>query len=178
MKKFIVVIRVVLLLIAALCLIAAFAIRNYTMIHFPTVLSGCVFAGLVFGLILAPHVSRLTGLSNRVLNVCLVTVVTGSIIAGLFMVGNYAFTSPETRHEEKLLVVDRYKETHYHSRRVGRNRYVRGTPYNEYYLTVEHPDGTRRPMLVRVERYRKTHPGDSVKVSFERGLFGFEVLRR
>ncbi len=71
-----------------------------------------------------------------------------------------------------------YTETHHRSKRVGRNRYVKGEPYKVYYMEVSLPGGWRKPIHLDRARYSATHLGDTIAIPVGRGLFGLSVIKR
>lgn len=167
----------IIILFTILGYIAAFALRNYTMANFTIVLCGCAVAGTLAVLPTAPLAGRLTGLTNNPANILISAIVITGIFCGLFMTCNFAFSSESSRHEEKAVVIRKYKEKHYRSKRVARNRYVRGEPYYEYYISLEYGNGRTKPMLVKIERYNRIRTGDTISVPIERGLFGLSVIK-
>jgi len=99
-------------------------------------------------------------------------------LSGLLIGLNFMLTDFSSLPEVKAEVVDKYSETHYRSRRVGRNRYTRGEPYKVYYLDLRLPDGRLKEMSATLGQYNRRHKGDTVALPVERGLFGVPVIKR
>lgn len=168
---------IVVILLTLLCYMLAISLRNYTMVSFPMVMSVCLTVGAVGGVLAAPLAAWFTRRSSFALNAALATVVMTGVWAGLFYTLNFAFADAAAGHSERAVVERKYRETHYRSRKVGRNRYVRGEPYYEYYFDVRYANGSVKPMLVSAERYRRVDRSDSITVNISRGLFGFPVIK-
>lgn len=157
---------------------SAIALRNYTMVNFGIVMAVCLSAGLLAGVVLSPLVAKLTGKRLVSLNVAVGAVIAAGVAAGLFFILNFAFADSSTNHREQAVIERKYRETHYRSKRVGRNRYVRGEPYYEYYFDVCYSNGSTKAMPVNFDRYRRLDAGDTIDVDISRGLFGFAVVKR
>lgn len=108
--------------------------------------------------------------------VCHIVAVTG-LLAATFYLLNYCLAPQESRHSEAAVVERRYTETHYRSKRVGRNRYVRGEPYDTYHIEVRLPSGWTRPLEVNLRSYRGYREGDTVQIPVARGMLGFPVIK-
>lgn len=164
--------------IGVISYIAAYALGNLTMISFPIAVGVSLIAAALAGITLLPVWQRWSGLSNPALNVLLATVILGGVISAGFYVSNFAFAKEETSHTEKAVITKKYRETRYRSKRVGRNRYVRGEQYYEYYFDVEYSNGRIKPMIVNAKRYSKARTGDTITVNIQQGLYGFAVVKR
>ncbi|MCI9042394.1 MAG: hypothetical protein HFJ93_00540 [Muribaculaceae bacterium] len=108
---------------------------------------------------------------------CHVVLATGVAMA-LFYALNFCFVSKSSLHTERAVVERLYTETHHRSKRVGRNRYVKGEPYKVYYMEVSLPGGWRKPIHLDRARYSATHLGDTIAIPVGRGLFGLSVIKR
>lgn len=94
-----------------------------------------------------------------------------SVILGL----NMWYADGETIHQEQVTVESRYRETHYHSQRVGR-RYRQGAPYYTYFLRVKFENGRRKDIEVSLQRYNRTRIGSEITLELETGLLGYPVI--
>ena len=128
----------------------------------------------------------LTHTANVVVNIlCHVVAATGlfmAIILGVNYFGRYSSDTITVRAE----VVKVYSETRYHSKRVARNRYIRGNPYQVYFMDVRLPDGRVRQRSISLKRYnryaRKSHKqrerADSVDLMLTPGALGMTIIER
>ncbi|MDE5808316.1 MAG: hypothetical protein K2H76_09375, partial [Muribaculaceae bacterium] len=87
---------------------------------------------------------------------------------------NYAGASKE--RIEKVEIASRYREQHYQSRRVGKNRYVRGNPYYEYYINVILPSGKEKKLQIPYSAYSRMKSGMEINLSFSKGCLGADVI--
>lgn len=118
----------------------------------------------------------LTGIHSFALNFACHLIFFTFFFTGAFYSLNYVHTG--TPYKEKGVVVAKIRETHYRTRRVGRNRYVRdNTPYYEYYVKTSLPDGHIKKLHVPIDMYRNIRKGDTLRLSFAKGMLGCTVLR-
>lgn len=89
---------------------------------------------------------------------------------------NYWCADDSTLHKEQVTVEKRLREKHYHSQRVGRNRYRRGNPYYKYYLNVRFENGRQKNIEVQLTRYNRTRTGSKIALDLESGLFGYPII--
>lgn len=121
---------------------------------------------------------RILSVSGHVLPIlCHLVVVTGIVMA-LFYLLNFIFAAKDTLHKEAAVVENKYTETRYQSKRISRNRYVRGDPYPVYYIDVSLPGGWRKPMQIDLKKYNKIRQGDTLQIPVACGLFGVSVMKR
>ncbi len=78
--------------------------------------------------------------------------------------------------EVKAEVVDKYSETHYRSRRVGRNRYTRGEPYKVYKVQFRLDNGSLRTFQLPLSRYNKLRIGSAATLHQGPGALGVPVI--
>lgn len=100
------------------------------------------------------------------------------VFAFIFLGANYWLADDSTLHEERVALLGRDREKHYHTRRVGRHRYVRGNPYYVYYITVRLPDGREKRMQTSLGFYNSLTRKDSVTLEMESGGLGMPVIRQ
>ncbi len=158
--------------------ISAFSIGNMTMISLPLTMAVCFVLASVAGVLVAPFIASVTSSINIALNAAIGAIILTGVFSGLFITSNFVFSDAATAHSEQAVVKRKYKEKHYRTKRISRNRYTRGEPYYEYYLDIHYSNGRTKPMLVNINRYRATHEGDTVDVTLRQGLFGIPVIRR
>jgi len=118
---------------------------------------------------------RLTGSNLRLLNMGVALLFTLVFTSGIFYSCNYIFASSQG-HEEKMEIVRKYTKTRYQSKRVGRNRYVRGAPYKVYFADIVFPDGRKKSLEIPFKSYKKCREGSEGKIMISRGFFGADVI--
>ena len=98
------------------------------------------------------------------------------VLSALLLGVNYLGVEYGSLPQEKAVVVRKYSETRYHSKRVGRRTYSRGAPYKVYKMEVEFADGLKRDFPLVRERYGRIHKGDTILVGRGRGILGMPVI--
>ncbi len=107
-----------------------------------------------------------------VLHVVFFTVFLSGLLIGL----NFMLTDFSALPEVKAEVVDKYSETHYRSRRVGRNRYTRGEPYKVYKVQFRLDNGSLRTFQLPLSRYNKLRLGSAATLHQGPGALGVPVI--
>lgn len=118
----------------------------------------------------------ITGCSNRFVAFLSHLVAATGLVLALFYTLNYCIPRTGSSHIEEAEVVRRYSETRYTQKRVARNRYVRGEPYNAYFVEVRLPGGWERSFQIPLQRYNSTQPGKKLRMEMKLGLFGIPVV--
>lgn len=98
------------------------------------------------------------------------------VAAFIFLGANIMLADAGEVREERVELVGREREQHYHQRRVGRGRYVRGSAYYEYYMTVRLPDGREKRLRITLAHYNRLARRDSVTLNLLPGAFGLPVM--
>ena len=170
---------VVLLIFICVFLYAiAVSIHSNTMIDGWLPAVGASVLAAISGTTLARIWQKITGSSKFAVNyICNLIFATGLLLA-LFYGCNFAFSRGATSEPHEAIVEKKYSKVRHHSRRVGRNRYVRGEAYNVYYIDVRFDNGRMKDLSMPFERYRRIHVGDTLSIPFEKGLFGIPVIKR
>ena len=126
----------------------------------------------------------MTHTTNIVVNIlCHIVVATGlfmAVILGVNYFGRHSSDTDVVRAE----IVKVYSETRYRSKRVVRNRYTRGEPYQVYYMDVRLPGGRvcqRSISLNLYNRYARTshlcsERADSVDLLLTKGALGMTII--
>lgn len=104
-----------------------------------------------------------------------VTAFTG-VFTALFYIVNYTNADTLTRHEEKAEVERVYTKVRHHTRRVGRNRYVQGDPYNVFFMQVKMSNGMSKELEIPYDRFRRIRTGSMVSLPVAKGCFGVPVI--
>ena len=98
------------------------------------------------------------------------------LLSGLFYIVNFSASSSDVR-KEKAMVISKYREKHHQSRRVGKNRYVSGPEYYEYYVEVDFPEGKSKNIQLPYSIYKGIKKDNDITLSLARGFFGIDVIR-
>ncbi|MDE7414673.1 MAG: hypothetical protein K2N05_12910 [Muribaculaceae bacterium] len=97
------------------------------------------------------------------------------ILTGSFYSLNSFFSHSE-KIKEEVTVTSKYREKHYRSQRVGRNRYVKGPAYYEYYITVKFQDGSTKNIQLPWKDYEGIKKDSELTLSLRKGLLGSNVI--
>lgn len=120
--------------------------------------------------------ARLTGVGKFALNFPIHLVVFTIVISSALLMGNYYATDFDSLPEQEVVIEKRLRKTRYRTRRVSRRTYVRGVPYQVYYLQVSLPDGASKEFHVKKSVYDRTRSGDTATIRMGRGALSFLVL--
>lgn len=138
----------------------------------------CIVLSLLTGWFIWRPFSRLSGVTSRIVNALLAAVAA----CGLYLFAFYGINMLTARntapHSVEVRIEKLYTETRYHSKRVRRNRYTRGEPYQVYFMQVGLPDGRSKKLSLTVDEYRRYQRRDTLNISVSRGLFGMDVIDR
>lgn len=105
-----------------------------------------------------------------------------ALILGMNYFGRNASDSVTVRAE----IVRIYSETRHRMKRIARNRYTRGEPYQVYFMDVRLPDGHECKRSISRQRYNRfawtnrrhrEHP-DSVELHLTKGALGMTIIER
>ena len=119
---------------------------------------------------------RFTGIRSGVANVAVGMVVSvGVMFAGITGL-NFVRLQSVPAVEVKAAVVNPYSTKHYHTRRVRKNVYVKGSPYWRYHVRVRIPDGREKTLDITAERYRHLSRRRSVAVDIRHGFLGMDII--
>jgi len=104
-----------------------------------------------------------------------ITAFTG-LFAAVFYIGNFVLADRSTMHKEPAGVEKVYHKVQYRTKRIRRNRYGRGEPYNVYYMRIRLDNGMVKDIKIPHKKYMKTRKGDTVNVNVAKGGFGIPVI--
>ncbi|MDE6297053.1 MAG: hypothetical protein K2L89_04325 [Muribaculaceae bacterium] len=179
MKKFtiartIALVILVFILIGSLGAYIGFA--SITMIKWwiPLLFSGVI--ALATGTVLWRKWQILTEIDSFAINFISHLIFASIFLTGLLYTLNYIGSACSTPYTEKAMVTEKYREKHYQSRRVGRNRYVRGNPYYEYYIEVRFNNGKDKKIQLPYKTYNLIKSGKEINLSISKGWLGAGVL--
>lgn len=162
------------LVVAVVSYIAVFALYDITLMPWwlPWIIGVPVAAAT--GLHCARWWQRVTWLKSVALNYCVHVAVVAGVVAMAFMLANRI--GSENRGEVVEARLEKvYSEQRHRSRRVGRNRYVRGEAYYVYRADVE-VEGRHKTLNINRSQYSRLRRATTVEVPVSRGLFGFRIL--
>ena len=120
----------------------------------------------------------LTAYKSKTVNLLCHLIGMGSLGYALFLAGNYGLADPSSTYEEEVVVQQKFQKTHKKTRRVGRRRVVADGERKNYYLQVTFKNGMEKEIPVSLSVYNKTRTGGTNTFTFQRGFFGFPVIRR
>lgn len=167
----------VLIAIGVMAYLGAFAMRNYVLVDFVTVIGGSLLISIFAGIAAAPLFRKILRVRNFSLCVGIaIAFLTGILTCGFYMT-NMICADEESEYTERAFVKRKYQETHYKSKRVTRKTYARGAPYQEYYLEVEYADGRTGHLLINKSLYSRVSSQDSIEVKMRKGLWGIPVVK-
>ncbi|MCI9607034.1 MAG: hypothetical protein HFJ94_02515 [Muribaculaceae bacterium] len=119
---------------------------------------------------------RFTGIRSAVANIIIGMIVsTGVLFAGVTGVNFIKIRGGEPVTAEAT-IVKAYRTKHYHSRRVRRNVYVKGSAYWQYHVRVQLADGREKTMGVPLSTYNKLSRRRSVEVEIRHGFLGMDII--
>lgn len=155
----------------------ACAIGNDTLIdrYIPVMI--CLAAAAAVGAPLARPTGRWLGIRRRSISFAIASGFMFSMLFFAFHAINFYGSDHDSAVEFNSRIVAKHSEERHRSRRVGRNRYVDGEAYMEYYISVELPDGRRKKLRVPVGEYVDIRKGQEVSLKIETGFFGIPVIR-
>lgn len=132
--------------------------------------------GCATGIFVAPRLSRLTGIGNRVVNYVGYVAAFTVAVGGTVLIVNDLAADTESFREEKAVVERRIVKTRHRSHRTGRHSYSSGTPYKVYYLEVRLPGGESIELQPAYKEYVKASEGDTATVRVGRGALGMKMV--
>lgn len=155
---------------------AAWSLHERTLIN-PLLPAGCGLAlGLATGLWLWKWSRYITDCSKIVVNMVCHTILTTILLTSLFYIINYTCADRSSSYTETVTITSKHTSVHYHSRRVGRNRYTKGEPYNVYDIDIQFNDSTERSLRVPLSKYNKYRNGAEIRITMAKGLLGAPVI--
>lgn len=135
-----------------------------------------VAAGFVCGLGTAPGFRRITFVKNRVAAYIVSSLMDASVVAALFLTLNYYCSDSGSSHKETVEIEDRYTQRHEGTRKVGKHRYQKITPYNTYHIRIN-IGGREKNIELTEKQYSAYRDRNKVELTLERGLFGMDVIK-
>ena len=124
----------------------------------------------------------LTASRNVALNAGCHIVAFAGLLMALILGVNYFGRDTAKSATVRARVVKVYSETRYRTKRVARNRYTRGEPYQVHFMEVRLPDGRVRKRSIPLRQYvsyaRTGRRPDSVDLRLTKGALGMTVIER
>lgn len=155
----------------------AFALHANTLIDWWIPLSICLPLAMPSGFLLKGFMRRITDLKNPVWNILAGIIFSFAVLIGSFYTLNYYFSDETTESECTVTVVKKFSEEHYHTRRISRNRVIRGNKYRVYYMNVELQNGKVKKLEIPLSKFNKIKKGAPLILPTQTGLFGIPVLK-
>ncbi len=163
-------------LILILSIGAVIGLQSVTMIEWWIPLSISAFVAAATGTVLWRYWAKVTGVERFLPNFLANFIFATFLIAGLFYTLNYAGASDKKSYKEEAMVMSKYREIRHRSQRVGRNRYVTGAEYNEYYISVKLDSGKEKNLQLPYSTYQHIKQDKPITLSFSKGLFFTDVI--
>lgn len=172
-KKRSMAVAIILAVIAAAFLGMAFVLQPKTLVEWwrPAVL--CAAPATLLGL----AASKVIKSEKSILIFICSMAFSFSILLGSCYTLNFYRSDSASGEKINAVVTSKFSEEHYRTRRLSRNRSVRGEPYLAYYLNLELPDGRIKKIEVGAGEYSKTRSGQKISLFVEMGCFGMPVIK-
>ncbi|MDO4334656.1 MAG: hypothetical protein Q4C37_02330 [Bacteroidales bacterium] len=170
-------IAIALVLVAFVMLGMASSIHHDTIIQWWLPLSVSIAPALLAGWLCRKLTRAITGISKTWALFLIGVVYFIPVFTCGFYAVNYFGSDPSTKTTFRSEVVGKHSEKHYRTRRLSRNRAVRGEPYYLYYLTLRTPQGGLKKVEVSTDRYVKTRRGQKATLDMEMGKLGYPVIK-
>ncbi|MDE7403465.1 MAG: hypothetical protein K2M87_08670 [Muribaculaceae bacterium] len=168
---------VAIFVVAALLLCFCVVIQEQLILNTWLPVSVCLFIGIVSTIALwKVWVRLMPGVKIWLCCVYNVFVVTAILLSAFYF--TIILSCRESEADPTPALVTRlYREKHYKTRRVSRRVYTRGAPYWVYKADVNLPEkGIDKDVLVKYEKYRIMHKGDTLYLPIRRSVLGIEVI--
>lgn len=128
----------------------------------------------------------ITGTHGAFINVICHLVATAGLFMAFILGVNYFGRDTSESVNVRAEIVKVYSETRHRTKRIARNRYTRGEPYQVYFMDVRLPDGRERKRSISLRRYnlfawssyRHRERPDSVDLLLTKGALGMAVIER
>jgi len=134
---------------------------------------------LIMTVMLALPMRRLwqwiTGTYNTAINLLCHILFTLPLLLCAILTVNLA-TSGKDAQATEAVVEKVYTETRYHTKRVSRKVYTRGTPYTVYRVEIKFPQGMKRHFDIKRKLFNQLMKGDTVSVNVSKGALGMKVF--
>lgn len=113
-----------------------------------------------------------TETSNHILNALFHLVALGAVGYFLFLAGNYYLSDSASMRKEKVIVQEKYIETHERRRKWSTAK----EKVRNYYIQVVFEDGKVETFSVSSATYHKAREGKSKTLTLQKGFFGLPVI--
>lgn len=153
-------------------------LKGNTLISIWIPVGAALIVSIVSGIYLWKIWKWLSLSSKFIFNFLIHIVCVTGVLLFCFYFFNYVFASQESLHTLPAVVERKYTETRYHTKRISRRTYGRGTPYKVYYVDFRFPSGKHKDISMILRDYNRLHIGDTVQLPVERGLWGIPTIRQ
>lgn len=176
MKKIILLIILGFIAIALLGL--TISLQQNTLIEWWKPLAVAVIPATILGLSFAEISSRISGWSNRTLNIIVGATFWLIAALGCFYALNFFGSDTDSTIDCHARVINKYTEEHYRPRRISRYTTVRGQKYRVYYINLRLPDGKNKKLEITATQYIKIRKGKSITLKIQNGLLGIPIIKK
>lgn len=152
------------------------ALQGKTLVEWWKPAAICIVPACLAAALLGDAMRRLTHSEKRLLNAAAMLILSYTLIMGVFYTLNYCKSNPATATTQHALVIRKFTEERYSSKRVGR-RYVRGEKYNVYRLEMRLPDESTKELDITAQQFVNTRKGQSLTLHIEDGFLGLPVIK-
>lgn len=153
-----------------------FYLSSITLISWKIPVLASLALALLAAIPLSKTLPRLTTCANRPVNYTVAVIIAGIVFVGAYYSINYFGADKESATRTEATITRKYTKERYHSNRVGRNHYVRGSKYHVYYIEACLPDSTLIDRQIPLSRYNRLKKGRKIPVEIRKGMLGAPVL--
>lgn len=168
---------ILLMSIVIILLGMAIVLHQKTLIEWWKPLVICTPFAVISGAFLITLTTKITCIRMRFINCLIGMAVVLSLTEGGFYILNYYYSDPLSNEECKVAITGKHTEKRYHTKRLSRNRSVRGEPYTVYHISMEIPGDKIKTIEVSASQYARTHIGENMCLKVEKGLLGAWVIK-
>ena len=139
---------------------------------------GYAFALSLLSFVLMPNLCRaVTGGVNKWANGIVQLIIGTAVFSSSITLVNQIGVSSLPADSVEVEIVKAYQTTHYTSRRIRRNTYVKGSPYQMYHLVLRFPGGKEKEITVPNSAYTQFSRRHTVAVTLTKGRLGMDIIR-
>lgn len=155
----------------------AVTLQRYTLVQWwlPTVI--CCIPAAIIAYLTGHRIAGLSRIRSRVANMAVMFVLLTVLFDGAVYATNYFASADDAAHTEQALVIRKYREEHYKTRRVSRRTTVRGEKYYTYNIDIRLDNGMTKQIGLNLERYNSVRRGDSIILNVSMGALGMPVFK-
>ena len=153
------------------------ALYDDTLIDWWKPVGACALLAVISSLAMSHRWKKFTCSDFAPINFTLHAIVSFTVLIFAFFSVNYFFADDKDLHTENVTVEHRYRETRYHTKRVGRRTVGRGTPYYVYSIEVRFSNGRLKTLPVSKKRHDRLRANTTIPLEVETGYLGIPVIK-